>query len=661
MVATQSFPISKSAQEAFIEHHKYCLVRMRKQWNFRQFMEEIDRAYLSEQDLTEEHLRAKSANKRGNSNRIQNVTIPIVAPHVHSAVQYQMAVFLDDYPIMGVVADPRWQDQAMALQALVEENSIRASWARQLMLFFYDGMKYNLSALECSWDRVATAKLETNLDEGVQLEGEKVGVIWQGNALKRWDPYNTYFDSSVCIQDIPSRGEFVGTTELYTKTALKTLIASLPTKLNYNIKAAFESPCLLGQGATDFSGHYVPYLNSQIAVDTSAGGVGWTDWIKNTSPRSGAKINYQGIYEVSTEYVRIIPADLSLNVPQSGTPQIWKLMIVNHSVVIHAERQTNAHEKIPVLFGQPVDDGLGYQAKSPAANAIPFQQTASALMNGVLAGRRRAVGDRLLYDPSRVSQAHMENASPTARIPVKPAAYGKPLSESIYPIPFRDDQAGIGLQEIQQIIGLADRQNGQNPARQGQFVKGNKTDSQWNATMMGSTGNDRAMALTYEAQVFTPLKEILKLNYLQYQPSAEVYSSELETTVQIDPVELRKAALNFKVTDGYLPKDKVISKEALQVAMQVLGTSQLLGNGYNVAPLFSYIMKTENVNLKPFEKSQEQIAYEQAMASWQQMATLAIQKGVPFNVPQPVPQSYGFNPQAVNPTSQVPTNGPTEQ
>jgi hypothetical protein len=378
-----------------------------------------------------------------------------------------------------------------------------------------------------------------------------------------------------------------------------------------------------------------------------------TDWMSwsglNSSAGNAVSINYRGLYEVSTEYVRIIPKDFGIRVPSAGTPQVWKLIIVNHSVVIYAERQTNAHEKIPVFFGQPAEDGLGYQTKSLATDAQPFQQTASALMNSVLASRRRAVTDRVLYDPSRILEAHINNPNPSAKIPVRPSAYGKNVAESVYQFPFRDDQAQIALGEIQGLVQFSNILAGQNQARQGQFVKGNKTDGQWDQTMSSATSKDQLTALLYEVQVFTPMKEVLKINTLQYQGAGTVYSPSQEQEIKIDPIELRKSVLNFKVTDGYLPEDKVMSTDTLKVAMQVLGSSPQLASAYNIGPLFSYIMETENADLEPFEKSPQQITYEQAMGQWSQMAQLAIQKGAPFNIPQPLPQQYGYNPQMSDP------------
>jgi hypothetical protein len=368
----------------------------------------------------------------------------------------------------------------------------------------------------------------------------------------------------------------------------------------------------------------------------------------------GMKVNYKNIYEISTEYYRIIPADFGMTVPAPNTPQIWKFVIINHAIVILAERQTNAHEKIPVLFGEPSQDGLDYQTKSLANDAAPFQSVASAVMNGIIAGRRRSVTDRVLYDPSRVSEAHINNPNPSAKIPVRPSAFGKPVGESVYQFPYREDQAGAGFQEISQIVNLSNTLAGQNAARQGQFVKGNKTDSQWEQTMSAATSSDQLCALKYEAQVFTPFKEILKFNYLQYQQTADVYSRNENQVIQVDPLELRKAVLNFKVTDGLLPKEMVMDADARKVAFQVIGSSPTIAQAYNIGPLFSYMMQLENVDLEPFEKSPAQQLYEQASQNWSQLAQLAIQKGAPFNVPQPVPQQFGYDPNAQDPDSAVP-------
>lgn len=622
-------------------------------------MRRIDLAYLREEDLTVEQWKAKYSNIAGDSNKIQNVTIPVVKPQVNAAVDYQISVFLTDYPIFGIIADPAHIDQAMAMQALIEENSIRTGWVNQLNLFFFDAFKY-WGCVEVCWDKIVTAAVETDLSFTAGKQGRPKEVIWEGNRISRWDPYNTYFDTRCAMHEIPDKADFVGHTELMSRTTLKSFINKLDNKIIANITRAFEAPSILTLGANVpyASFYYIPQLNLSSLVDaTDIDTSEWMGWAGLQVAGKNALRSGTGLYEVSTEYVRIIPSDFGLRVPAPNTPQIWKLIWINHSVLIYAERQTNAHEKIPTFFWQPSEEGLSYQSKSLAEDAIPFQQTSSALMNSVLASRRRAITDRVLYDPSRVLEAHINNPNPSAKIPVRPSAYGKNVAEAVYPFPFRDDQAGIAMQEIQQIVQFGNVLNGQNSVRQGQFVKGNKTNDQWSDSMSAATGKDQRTSLIAEAVVFTPVKEVLKLNYLQYQGAASVYSPSKQKTVKVDPVALRQAVLNFKVTDGLLPKDKVISSDAMKIGMQVIGSSPQIGAAYNIGPLFSYLMKTENVNFAPFQKSPQQQAYEQALGAWNQVAMAAAQKGAEIKTPMPTPEQFGYDPAMSDPEEAAESQG----
>lgn len=657
MAAPQAFNISKASQEGIIQFHRTAPTLIEKQWNIRESMRQIDIAYIREADYTKEQERARLANLLGDADKFQNITVPIIKPQVRAAVAYQAAVFLTDYPMFGVVSSPQYISAAKQMQAVIEENSVRGSWVREFLLFFQDGFKYNLSAIEVDWCKIATAAIETDPSFAQGQEGKVREVIWSGNKVRRWDPYNTYFDCRVEPYDIPTKGEFAGHTEIMSRTALKAFIASLDTKIIENIVPAFESPSSLNPSAHNYqygASYYLPIINGKALIDPSLiTYADWDAWVGlTTSPKHAGKINYRGIYEVSTEYLRIIPSDYGMKVPAPNTPQVWKFIIVNHSVIIYAERMTNAHEKIPVFFGCPSETGLAYQDKSLAQDAAPFQYVATALMNSVIAGRRRAVTDRVLYDPSRIAEGHMNNPNPSAKIPVRPSAYGKAVSEAVYQFPFRDDQAGVAMQEIQSLLQFSNVLQGQNQARQGQFVKGNKTDGQWESTMSNATSQDQITALLYEAQVFTPLKEVIKLNILQYQGATSIYSPTQQDVVNIDPVALRQAIINFKITDGLLPSEKVIKSDTMKVVLQAIATSPTLAQGYNVAPMFSYLTKIENVDFAPFEKSQAQMAYEQALGAWNQVAMTAAEKGVEIKTPMPTPQQFGYDPSQNSPEAQ---------
>lgn len=645
MASATPMILPRKAQDGLIQYAKSCFELMQHQNNLRSNMKKIDLAYMREQDQSSAHARAKTANAYGDKSKYQNITVPVILPQVESAVTYQSSVFLTGTPIFGVTSSPQHIDEALQMETLIADQSTRGGWVQQFMLMFRDGFKYNLSAVEVNWDTYVTASLETDIGFSTSQAKPKE-IIWEGNCIKRLDMYNTFWDMRVKPSEVYYKGEFAGYTEVMSRIELKSYMARLPDKMVDNIKAAFES----GLGSGGYETYHTPSINpNSVAgnIDAKSGGFNWLSWA--TLDSTLGKIAYKDAYEVTTLYGKILPSDFGLRVPSANTPQIWKFVIVNGQVLIYAERQTNAHGYLPILFGQPLEDGLGYQTKSLAENALGFQDITSAMWNSVIAARRRAISDRGIYDPSRIDSAQINSDNPSAKIPVRPAAYGKPVSEAYYPIPFRDDQSSTLMQETEQVLRMADKVSGQNPAKQGQFVKGNKTQSEFNTVMGNANGRDQQIAMLYEAQLFTPLKEILKFNILQYQGGTSVYNRTTQQEVKIDPVALRKSAIEFKISDGLTPSDKLMDAGSWEVAMQMIGSSPQINPAYNFGQLFSYMMKTKGVDLTPFEKSPPQVAYEQAVQQWQQMAMEIAKQGgqVP---PQPLPEQFGYQPQGVGAT-----------
>lgn len=648
MAATTVVPLTEKSQKAFIAYYDSL---QNNQNTFRSTsrsrMEAIDKAYQREVDLSKENQDAKRANKAGDPTKYQNMTIPVVMPQVESAVVYQSSVFLTGYPMFGVVASPEYMDEAVMLETLIDNDAVRGGWTTELLTAFRDGFKYNLLALECAWDREVTYAVETNLAKST-VEGIPKEVLWAGNKIKRLDPYNLILDPRVHPTDIAADGEYAGYTEYMSRIKLKSFIATLTDKIITNIPVAFASGSESGLVTnSDSKSFYIPSINPEIEPDSyQRGGTNWLNWA-GLIDDSKRNMEYKDCYELTTLYCRVMPSEFGIKAPKENTPQIYKLYIVNHKVIIYCELQTNAHNLIPILIGQPNYDGLGYQTKSLAKNAVPFQELATAFMAANIASKRRAVSDRQLYDPSRVDARHINSENPSAKIPVRPSAYGKPLNEAVYAFPYRDDQAASSMQQISAILGLANSLNGQNQAQQGQFVKGNKTLHEYESVMQNANGRDQMVSILLEAQLFTPMKQIIKLNLLQYQGGTTLYNRDKDVAVEIDPIKLRTAVLNFKVSDGLTPTSKLINSDSLSMALQVLGSSPQIANGYNIAPLFSYFMKTQGAKITEFEKSAEQLAYEQALSSWQQLMQLAIEKGTdPTAVgAQPVPASYNYNPQ----------------
>lgn len=604
MITTPMYIASKEAKESILHFCRQTVEASFNTFSLRQRFEVVDKELIRENNMVEESIKATAANAAGNKRKIQDIVIPIVEPQTMTALAYLSSVFLTGVPIFGIVSDLKNIEQAKMMEAVIANNSIYGGWVREFLLFLLDGLKYNFSAIEVDWCREKIWTLESD-SKFSTTEGKPKEILWQGNKIKRLNPYNTFFDARVPITEQHKRGEFVGYSELHTRISLVEMLQALPFRMNYR-EALESSPINPAAGITNL--FYIPQVFAQnLSLARMAGIMDWSAWAFGGLANKDIRIRFKNLYTVVTRYIKLIPSDHSMKVPAPNQPQIWKVITVNDSVIVYMERMTNAHGYMPIIFGQPTEDGLDLQTKSFAQKQIPLQDIASGLANAKMAAKRRLISDRMLYDPSRIRSEDINSDSPTAKIPVRPSAYGQPLEKAVHAIPFRDEQTQSLMADVKEVRAYADSISGQNQAQQGQFVKGNKTRGEYEDVQNKSSGRQVLMALLLESQVFTPIKHILKLNVLQYQPAGPLYSYVDKVEYNIDPIQLRQTSLAFKVSDGLVPSDKLIDGATMEVALQVIGSSEALQEEYSVGGLFAHLMGTRGVDLAQYKFTPQQV------------------------------------------------------
>ena len=89
-------------------------------------------------------------------------------------------------------------------------------------------------------------------------------------------------------------------------------------------------------------------------------------------------------------------------------------------------------------------------------------------------------------------------------------------------------------------------------------------------------------AILLESTFFTPIKNMVRNNILQYMTAGEV--SVRGKKANVDPVEFRKAALSFRVADGLKNVERLAKTGAMQEAMSLLlpQAEMALAQGYDV-------------------------------------------------------------------------------
>jgi len=565
--------------------------------NLRAGLEYRDRIYYRETDWTDEQQKARWANYWGNAKKMQNMVVPVAQPQVEAAVGYLTEVFCTGEPFFGVFSPPPFADASGQMETVLADNSRRFGWRGEFIKYFRDGLKYNLMAMEMAWENKKVFSIINDPSQRLDKAGVTAEEMYAGNRAKRVDLYNMIIDTRVRPADLHTRGEFIGYVDLFPRTNLKQLIIDLGSGNTMHVTDAFKSNCnsyVVGNATP--GEYYIPLINPTALINqTQSLGTNWMAWMSGIA--KNGNIEYKDLYEVAILYARFMPSDFGLKgLPAQNTPQIFKMIIVNKQWIVFCQRMTNAHNFLPIVVGQPFDDGLGYQAKGFQDNVAPYQEMSSALWNSGIASKRRLVYDRLFYDPSRINKTDIDKVSEVARIPVKAAAYGKPVAESVHSLNYRDDNVVGVLDMATKVQQMANYANGTNNVQQGQFQKGNKTRVEFETTMNQSNWRPRLFAITLEDSVMEALKEITKMNIIQYQGPAELYSQQMQEAVKVDPQTLRKASFTFKLTDGMTPTEKLLNPEMVGQLFQLGMAVPQINVEYDLAGMMIYMMKMQGAH-----------------------------------------------------------------
>lgn len=537
------------------------------------------------------------------------IVAPIVVSQVDSTVAYLADVFLSGAPLFPVVSNPAKRQKAEELETLLDDHATLGGYVRQLYLFMQDGVKYNYSAIEGDWQSIPQFSVMGDFTSQTGQSIERSRRFY--TALNRLDPYNTLRDPTVAPADVAEKGDYAGYIEMLTRPQLKRYLLRLSEDREiYNYDKALETHSAENSAGTPNDYRNPPEISNYIPAERAAGGIDWDHFFEGTKKRE--YVSTTATYQKTTFYARIIPKDLAITVPQGNKVQIWKFVVINNKVVVQAKRIISAFDRLPIMFGQPLEDGLGYQTQSVAEGSIPIQQAASTLFNIRFSAARRALADRALFDPAMISQEDINAKVPAPKIPVKLSALGaKKLEDAYKQIPFDPRGTEQALSDAGVIVGFGSELSGINGPQRGQFQRGNKSVQEWEDTMGASNNRLRLRALVLEHQVFVPLRELLKLNIYQYGNDAIVVSQVTGRTLDIKIDELRREVLSFRLADGFTPKSKLASTEVLTMAFNLIAQSPILQQAYgsSLPNVFAHMMQLSGVRgFEEYNPQQQQQA-----------------------------------------------------
>ena len=117
---------------------------------------------------------------------------------------------------------------------------------------------------------------------------------------------------------------------------------------------------------------------------------------------------------------------------------------------------------------------------------------------------------------------------------------------------------------------------------------------------------------------------------MQFQQAGTILNRDQRAEVEVDPVAMRKSILEFKMTDGMLPADKLMNTEMLTVFLQTAQAIPGLNTEYDILGMFLYFAKLRGAYwLEDFKRDQ----------AAQQQFLQTVKQTTDANQPTPPPQA----------------------
>lgn len=569
-------------------------------------MEEYERSF---------HLQTENPNQESDEAddkvgyyRYKDLDIGVVKTVGEADHAFYVSTLLSENPIFPVTSTNKNKDAATMMNTKLESDQRFVRWDSALTKSLLAAAKYNLCAAEVNWEQLKSTHVGSDVNGDAELKESN----WAGNVINYISPYNLGFDTTVPPDEVATKGDWAGYTQRMTQIRLweylRTLKAVDPEGVNetdemwtstYNGQIKFEPIYPEGNRKDKQSANAETNWSFEFGLDT----------VKDS--KSKDKRHFRNTYVVWTVYVRLIPSLQAVNsVPNPNEPQIWKLIIVNGSHIVAAFLQTDYHRLLNIIVAQANPDAMELDTHSPSGQVIPMQKTIKQLLDRGFAYLDRNISDRAIIDERYIKKEDANSRIPDAKIPLRTGAPqvldgGNPMERAYKQIPF--DTRGIDqvFNTISMLIEFSQFSAGINRAQLGHFVKGNKTREEFTQIMSNANSKQFLRALMLAMNFLNPMKLIIKTNILQYAEQETATSAESGERVDIDPMQIRNASLEFKLLDGLNPRAANISPEFYEFFIRMAEQIPTLNQRYAIEDMVVHMTQLAGgVNMKQYERDQ---------------------------------------------------------
>lgn len=532
---------------------------------------------MSEEDRKRDRVKAETGNPVA-----QNQNLPLSYVHLDDMMTYFAQTFAPNRGMFYHTGKPDEQQDASQITTLMNNHAIYSGYYRQVLLGIFSILKYNRGGYYVSWTEEIGPKLVRDPTSGTDTLDSQVS--WRGNRLEALDMYNLLCDPLVHPTELHVNGEFAAMAKLKSHYWLQHKASQ---GIYYNCEDALKEAGQL----VEFNYYKHPPREAHFDLgDNTGSGDSSTNWVQVLS--ESMSYSTSSGYELVEIFIRLNPVEFGL-VPidqrqARNRYETWRFTVLNDKWIIDATYLNNVHGHIPFYMGLLNDDLMGTSQKAVSEILQPLQDFASFLVNVHIASNRSSVWGTTLYDPTMVDLKQIPPGEVNARVPVKPAAYGKDIRQFIW----QHNATLDTKQTLSDLTGVMDLINQFFPtqALPSQIASIDRAVSdQVAAVQQGANRRQQKAARLLDDSVFRNVRFSMYYNIIQYQPDqTQVTDFYTGKQIQIDLAKLRNTDLPFIIGQGLKTLDRQQAASALQQIIFALIQAPQAAQGIDLLGLIDY-------------------------------------------------------------------------
>ena len=547
----------------------------------------------------EDKIREQTQNDDGDP-LVTKMNLPLAFVHLDDIMTYFAQTFAPNRGMFYHTARPDEVDEASQIVMKMNNDAVQSGYYREMLQGLFALLKYNQGGYFVNWSRENGPVLvqeKENEDPVMEMQ-----IRWQGNRIEAADNYNLLRDPSVPPGKLHLDGEFVGHVNLRSHYWLQSRAAE---GFYFNCEAALSDD---NHELATMTYYKHPPQEAQFNSEDATG----TDWVSVLSESSGY-IKASG-YELATMYIRINPTEFGLIPGGRGERsarnryEVWRFVVLNDQWIIEATHMNNIHGFLPCFMGTMNDDIMGQAQKSVAEILTPLQDFASFLVNTHTAASRQKLYGTTIYDPTVIDLNAIPKGEVAARLPMKPAGYGKDIRASIFQLN-SDMDTERTLGDLESIMGLIN-QFFPTQSLPSQIASIDRAvDSQVAAVQQGANRRQQKSARLLDDTIFRNVRFAMYYNIIQYQPdNEEVTDVFTGKSIQLDISKLRNSNLPFIIGQGLKAIDRMAAAGMLQNIIFALIQAPQAAQGLDILGLIDYwtSMIDIDIDMKQFRLQPQQ-------------------------------------------------------